>query len=54
MPKLKRTSENQITKDNYDRDEDDSRFSEEPDPGYGMDRASESDLQKRKILRASR
>jgi len=54
MPKLKRTSENQITKDNYDRDEEDSRFSEEPDPGIGMKRASASVMQGRKIIKASR
>ncbi|KAL7492510.1 hypothetical protein ACHAWT_002268 [Skeletonema menzelii] len=52
--KLKRTSENQITKDTYDRGEEDSRFAEEPDPGTGMKRAPDDVIKGRKIIRASR
>ncbi|KAK1740538.1 hypothetical protein QTG54_008633 [Skeletonema marinoi] len=54
MPKLKRTSENQITKDTYDRGEDESRFPEEPDPGFGMTRADPDVIKRRKIRKASR
>lgn len=54
MPKLKRTSENQITKDTYDRGEEDSRFADEPDPGVGMKRASDDILKGRRILKVSR
>lgn len=54
MVKLKRTSENQLTKDEYDRGEEDSRFAEEPDPGQGMDRASDETMKKRRIVSASR
>ena len=54
MVKLKRTSENQLTKDTYDRGEEDSRFADEPDPGQGMDRASHDVIQKRRIVSATR
>eukprot|EP00984_Skeletonema_dohrnii_P038294 scaffold41358_cov172-Skeletonema_dohrnii-CCMP3373.AAC.1 len=52
MPKLKRTSENQITKDTYDRGEAESRFPEEPDPGFGMTRADPKTMKGRRIVRA--
>ena len=54
MVKLKRTSENQLTKDEYDRGEEDSRFADEPDPGQGMDRASVDVMKKRRIVSATR
>jgi len=54
MPKLKRTSENQITKDTYDRGEEESRFPEEPDPGFGMTRADPDVIKRRKIRKVSR
>ena len=54
MPKLKRTSENQITKDSYERGDEDSRFADEPDPGIGMKRATAEQMKGRKIFKASR
>ncbi|KAL7472444.1 hypothetical protein ACHAXS_012776 [Conticribra weissflogii] len=53
MPKLKlkRTSERQISKDSYEREEEDDRFVEQPDPGQGMARASEDVMKTRKIVK---
>ena len=53
MVKLKRTAEKQIIKDTYDDDMDD-RFSETPDPGVGMTKASSDVMARRKIVKVSR
>jgi hypothetical protein len=53
MSKLKRLSENQLSKDIYEEEEDD-RFKVHPDPGQGMTRASEDVMQRRKIVKVSR
>jgi len=53
MVKVKRTAENQLNKDAYDADPDD-RFSETPDPGVGMTKASSEVMQRRKIVKVSR
>ena len=53
MVKLKRTAENQIIKETYNDDPDD-RFSETPDPGVGMTKASSEVMQRRKIVKVSR
>ena len=52
--KLKRASENELNKDIYDAGEEDDRFTEVPDPGQGMTRASQDVMQRRKIVRVSR
>ncbi len=55
MTKLKRVSENQISKETYvEEEDDDPRFAVQPDPGQGMTRASEDVMQRRKILKVSR
>lgn len=51
MVKLKRTAEKQIIKDTYDEDD---RFSETPDPGVGMTKASSDVMARRKIVKVSR
>ena len=56
MSKLKRSSENQLSKDIYEaeEEEEDARFKVQPDPGQGMTRASEDVMQRRKIIKVSR
>ena len=54
MPKLKRASEQQLSKGAYEAAEDGDRFAEAPDPGRGMTRAGKAVLATRKILRVSR
>ena len=51
MPKLKRTNDNQLTKDDFDAGADDA---EAVDPGRGMSRASKEVMQRRKIVKVSR
>ena len=50
MPKLKRTNDNQLTKDDFDAGVDDA----EVDPGRGMSRASNEVMRRRKIVKVSR
>jgi len=51
MVKLKRTADKQIIKEDYNPDD---RFSETPDPGVGMTKASSEVMQRRKIVKVSR
>ena len=54
MAKLKRVSESQLNKDAYEAGEEDDRFAEAPDPGHGMQRASDQVIKTRKIFKVSR
>jgi hypothetical protein len=54
MVKLKRASENQITKETFDGSDEDFRLANESDPVEGMIRASADVMKGRKIIKPSR